>query len=162
MGETEVTQEAYGKVMVFNPSHFNGGSLPAESITWNQAGEYCSKVGMRLPTEAEWEYAALAGSTGTSFGQIDTVAWHDLNSAGRTHPMGEKAANLWGLHDMLGNVFEWTSDPWIPDFFSNSAFVIKGGSWGSLGPDLRASYRLWADSGGHSEFIGVRCVGQLH
>ncbi|MFA6033050.1 MAG: formylglycine-generating enzyme family protein, partial [Myxococcota bacterium] len=114
--ETEVTQKQYLKAIGSNPSYFAacGEDCPVESVTWTQAKYFCTKMGGRLPTESEWEYAARAGTT-TKFycgngGDVhcpDEYAWFSINSESKTHPYKLKTANAWGLSDMLGNVFEW-------------------------------------------------------
>ena len=102
-----------------NPSHFDecGRSCPVELVTWEDAQEFIGRLNgrsggnrYRLPTEAEWEYAARAGTTGDRYGNLDAIAWYRDNSRYRTHPVGQKAPNAWGLHDMLGNVEEWVED----------------------------------------------------
>ena len=115
MGQTEVTQEAYQHVMGTNPSFFKGAKLPVEEIIWNDAQSYCLKVDMRLPTEAEWEYAARAGGNRSRYGDLDGIAWYNANSGSKTHEVGLKQANAWGLHDTLGNVLEWVAD-WYSDY----------------------------------------------
>jgi len=128
MGKYPVTQEEYQAVMGVNPSYFKGDNLPVEQVSWYDAVEYCNRLsqreglkaaytvkgkkvtwnrksnGYRLPTEAEWEYACRAGTTtpynsGTS---VDNAGWYYDNSGGRTHPVGEKQPNAWGLYDMHG------------------------------------------------------------
>ena len=110
MGRTTVTQEAYQRVAGKNPSHFKGAQLPVDSVNWNEAQNYCRAVGMRLPTEAEWEYAARAGSSGSRYGDIDQIAWYVGNSGGKTHEVMQKQPNAWGLYDTLGNIRQWTTD----------------------------------------------------
>jgi len=135
IGQTDVTQEAYERVVGSNPSHFQGPKNPVETINWNEAQGYCAAVGMRLPTEAEWEYAARAGSTDARYGSLDSIAWYADNSGNQridsaeiwrtgqanyftrlndngnsTHPAGQKQPNAWKLYDMLGNVWQWTAD----------------------------------------------------
>ncbi|NQT51463.1 SUMF1/EgtB/PvdO family nonheme iron enzyme, partial [bacterium] len=121
MATCEVTQQQYKAVMVMNPSEFKGAKNPVEHVSWDDAVAFCKalsrKTGktVRLPTEAEWEYACRAGTkTRCSFGDedkdLDHYAWHAANSGKKTHPVGEKKPNTWGLYDMHGNVFEWCSD----------------------------------------------------
>jgi formylglycine-generating enzyme required for sulfatase activity len=98
MGQTPVTQEAYERVVRSNPSHIKGAELPVESVTWTEAQSYCQAVGMRLPTEAEYEYAARGGSTGSRYGDLDRIAWYANNSANKTREVGLKQANAWGLY----------------------------------------------------------------
>jgi formylglycine-generating enzyme required for sulfatase activity len=131
-----VTQEAYRRVTGQDPSNFKGGRRPVENVDWNQAQAYCQAVGMRLPTEEEWEYAARAGDTSPRYGNLDAVAWYSGNSGSQTHEVGQKQPNAWGLYDMLGNVWEWTAS----DYAANTK-VQRGGScyYGSL--NVRVSFR---------------------
>ncbi|MBI5747547.1 MAG: SUMF1/EgtB/PvdO family nonheme iron enzyme [Nitrospinae bacterium] len=125
----EVTQREYEQVMGKNPSYFKGcPNCPVESVTWYEAKEYCGKVGKRLPTEWEWEKAAKAGTTttfywGDSEGMAGDYAWYDKNSGDKTHPVGQKKPNNYGLYDMTGNVWEWTSTDY------SSWKILRGGSW---------------------------------
>jgi len=169
LGVTEVTQGQYEKVMGTNPSYFqkrvirksDSSMYPVEQVSWEDAVEFCKKLSdlpeeekagriYRLPTEAEWEYACRAGSkTAYSFGEnsesLGDYAWFGDNSNDRTHPVGEKKANAWGLYDMHGNVWEWCSD-WLGDYWSKpqkdprgpsygASRVKRGGSW-DAGPNL--------------------------
>jgi formylglycine-generating enzyme required for sulfatase activity len=145
IGQTLVTQAAYKRVVGANPSHFKGEQLPVETVSWNDAQSYCRTVGMRLPTEAEWEYAARAGSTGSRYGDLDAIAWYSDNSGpqridggalfrsdpknyennliakgNQTHAVGHKQANAWQLYDMLGNVWEWTADWFEKNYYARS------------------------------------------
>ena len=105
-------------MMGTNPSEFSGcGRCPVEMVSWNDAQEFVGRLNgraggsrYRLPTEAEWEYAARAGTTGDRYGNLDAIAWYRGTNGDRTHPVGQKAPNAWGLHDMLGNVWEWVQD----------------------------------------------------
>jgi formylglycine-generating enzyme required for sulfatase activity len=126
LGVYEVTQDQYEKVMGSNPSYFKGAKNSVETVSWDDAVSFCKKLSempeekaagreYRLPTEAEWEYACRAGSTTSySFGEtaesLGEYAWFASGSAGKTHPVGEKKANRWGLYDMHGNVREWCQD----------------------------------------------------
>ena len=170
MGVTPVTQEAYQRVMRTNPSQFKGAKLPVETVDWTQAQNYCSTVGMRLPTEAEWEYAARAGTTGARYGDLDTIAWYDQNSGSKTHEVGQKQPNAWGLYDLLGNVWQWTgdyadkyqgsneTDPKGPA--SGQYRTLRGGSWYVVAQRTRASNRLGYRPDSRYGLSGFRCVGE--
>ena len=119
IGKYEVTQELWQAVMGSNPSHFNecGPDCPVEQVSWDDVQAFIAKLNAReggqryrLPTEAEWEYAARAGTSGDRYGNLDAIAWYVDNSRDRTHPVGQKAPNAWGLHDMLGNVWPSRAD----------------------------------------------------
>jgi formylglycine-generating enzyme required for sulfatase activity len=162
MAKTQVTQKQWVTIMKNNPSEFKGENLPAETVSWDDAQEFLEKVNakignsdggqMVLPTEAQWEYACRAGELGPySGGTIDEVAWYRENSGNRTHPVGMKDPNAWGLNDMHGNVWEWCND-WY-DFYlsggvdphgplSGTFRVIRGGSWHDYATYCRASVRF--------------------
>jgi len=151
----ELTQEQASKVTEVNPSRFKGLQNPVEEVSWNEAVAFCQKLSelpaekkagyvYRLPTEAEWEYACRAGTTtkysfGDSDSELGDYAWYDRISDKRTHPVGQKKPNAWGLYDMHGNVWEWcldwhggypsgaVTDPTGPS--SGSLRVLRGGSW---------------------------------
>jgi formylglycine-generating enzyme required for sulfatase activity len=176
IGQHEVTQQVYRKVIGTNPSHFKGDKLPVEDTSWNEAYTYCRAIGGRLPTEAEWEYAARAGTSGSRYGDLDRIAWYNKNSGNKTHEVAQKDPNAWGLYDTLGNVNEWTAD--LPDKDATpsaatpdpkSALSIgktfRGGSYSSgfLGVGVpRASSRSFfiVPLLPYSD-IGVRCVADL-
>ncbi len=153
LAETECTQGQWEAVMGGNPSYFKRTDRPVEQVSWEESLEYCRKLTAkqraegilpsgwewRLPTEAEWEYAARAGTTGARYGELDTIAWHIGNSVSQTHPVKQKTANAWGLYDMIGNVWEWCSD-WYGEYPTGSAMepigpgsgswrVFRGGGW---------------------------------
>ncbi len=169
MGKTEVTQEAWQRVMHANPSDFKGPALPVENVSWGEARSYCEATDMRLPTEAEWEYAARGLTRESRYGKIDAVAWYKGNSENRTHEVAAKQANLYGLDDMLGNVFEWVAD-WYdrytparetdPKGPATGQFrALRGGSWTRDPSYARASYRHRVEPDGRYGDVGVRCAG---
>ena len=169
MGQTPVTQEACQRVRGRNPNDFKGPGLPVDSIRWRDAKQYCEAVGMRLPSEAEWEYAARAGTTGARYGDLNAIAWY---GGRRTHPVGTKQPNAWGLYDMLGNVEQWTAD-WYGETYYDQRVArdpqgpaggdnrtLRGGSWSSVPRGLRVSVRSWANPGDRYDGTGFRCVGE--
>ena len=171
LGQTPVTQRAWRQVMGHNPSYFKRDSLPVEEVTWDKAKQYCEAIGGRLPTEAEWEYAARAGTVGARYGALDSIAWYDGNSGSRTHDVGTKEPNNWKLYDMLGNVWQWTDDWFGQTYYSEGAKsdpqgpqygmkrVLRGGSW-YFGPRiLRVSFRHESTPGYRNMSVGLRCVG---
>ncbi|MBN1809745.1 MAG: formylglycine-generating enzyme family protein [Planctomycetes bacterium] len=152
MGKYEVTQGQYERVMGNNPGRFKGIDNPVEPVTWDEAMEFCRKASgitgknVRLPTEAEWEYACRAGSTeeycfGHDENMLGDCAWYSSNSGHQTHPVGQKFPNAWGLYDMHGNLLEWCSDWYGENYYSQSprqdpkgpgtgeGRVRRGGSW---------------------------------
>ena len=183
---TEVTQGQWQAVMGDNPSRFKscGADCPVEQVSWDDIQEFIKKLNQRdsdyqyrLPTEAEWEYAARAGSESRfCFGDSDETlkeyTWFEDNSGGKTHPVSEKRPNKWGLYDMYGNVWEWCQDWYNEDYpggsvtdprgpSSGDARVLRGGSWGHFAGDCRS-----ADRGGYgptNRFLnqGFRLVAPL-
>ncbi|MDR3228391.1 MAG: formylglycine-generating enzyme family protein [Puniceicoccales bacterium] len=171
LGKYEVTQAQWQAVMGSAPSYFEGAQHPVESVTWNDAMEFCAKLtnqeraagrlptGYRytLPTEAQWEYACRAGTTGSygGSGNLNEMGWHAANSGDKTHDVGGKSPNAWGFYDMHGNVWEWCSD-WYDSYCypsgsvsdptgpnSGSDRVLRGGSWHYDSGCCRSAYRLY-------------------
>ena len=164
-----------------NPSHFKGGQLPVENVSWGDAMEFCRKLTERerqagrlptgtiytLPTEAQWEYACRAGTTGDYAGKVDAMAWYAKNSGAATHAVGTKQANAWGLHDMHGNVWEWCED-WYADKLpggsvsdfkgaaSGSLRVNRGGSWWNDAANCRSAFRIRFSPGNRYDDLGFR------
>lgn len=185
LGRYEVTQAEYQSVRGMNPSNWKGDNLPVEQVSWNDAVAYCQQLtqqtrdgGMlaegweyRLPTEAQWEYACRAGTTtrfhfGETYSDLGDYAWYSGNSSYRTHPVGQKQANAWGLHDMQGNVQEWcmdrygfypggsVSDPTGPT--SGLGRVIRGSNWNRSQVQCRSALRSYRGDGSTSSGLGFR------
>ena len=167
------------QVMGTNPSGFKGASLPVETVSWDEAQEFCKKVSektgqtVRLPTEAEWEFACRAGTTTTYYtadaeADLGRAAWCGANSGGKTHPVGQKEPNAFGLHDMHGNVWEWCQDsyeqykpeaavdPQAPP--QGDARMLRGGSWDYFTRDCRSACRVAYHPRSQYYAIGFRVV----
>ncbi|HSQ41647.1 MAG TPA: SUMF1/EgtB/PvdO family nonheme iron enzyme, partial [Fibrobacteraceae bacterium] len=176
----EVTQKQYHQVMGEEPSFFAvcGQDCPVESISWKKAKTYCEKLGKRLPTEAEWEYAARAGSNnkwgcGILSVCLGSVAWTKDNSNGRPHPVRQKKSNDWGFFDMQGNVAEWTADWYGDTYYAFSpkqnpkganggvSRVVRGGSWAEEDEDMPISTRGGYDPSFRETMIGFRCAADV-
>ena len=179
IGETEVTQELWKAVMGSNPSYFVGANLPVENVSWDDCQEFIGKLnektGMkfRLPTEAEWEYAARGGKKSKGYtysgsNTIDDVAWYSDNSGKTTHEVGTKQANELGIYDMSGNVWEWCQDWYGETYYENSPSidplgpdsgsnrVERGGSWWSFARSCRVAYRGRCLPGDRYDNLGFR------
>ncbi len=175
MGKYEVTQAQWEVVMGSNPSGFKGANLPVETVSWDDVQLYISKMNAksdgykyRLPTEAEWEYACRAGTTGDYAGNLDAMAWYISNSGNTTHPVGQRQPNAWGLYDMHGNVYEWCSDWYwlyaygeVMDPIGGSSVTLRvdrGGSWGNDMEGVRTSARYRNEPTIRSIYLGFRLV----
>ncbi len=176
MGVHEVTQEQWETVMGSNPSAFKGAKNPVENVAWEDANAFCKKVSdmagktVRLPTEAQWEYACRAGTKtrfcygdDNGYSTLDQYAWYAKNSGKSTHPVGQSKPNAWGLYDMHGNVWEWCSD-WGCQVYALAGIidpqgpasgppyrVLRGGSWRDDPEDCRSAYRF-RDSSSHRTY----------
>jgi formylglycine-generating enzyme required for sulfatase activity len=183
IGQTEVTVEAYEKfagITEDHPTSANGAALsssgfhdeamPVVNVTWDEANDFCKWAGGRLPTEAEWEYAARAGSSASRHGDLDDIAWYEKNSGNATHRVGQKRANQFGLFDMLGNAWEWVNDWYDGKYYAKSPELdpagpvagqmhgLRGGSWLNNSKLLRASDRGRSLPDLRFNYFGLRCV----
>jgi len=173
IGKYEITQEQYRAIMNENPSRFKDDNKPVESITWDDADKFCKAVGGRLPTEAEWEFAAKGAHHGRSHlfsgsNFAGRVAWYAKNSDNMTHHVGTKNHNEIGIYDMSGNVCEWVSD-WYGDFKSGTQTdpygpdsgierVWRGGSWSHDKEFCRIDSRHRGKQSVSSSSLGFRIV----
>ncbi len=178
IGQTQVTQELWEAVMGSNPSYFKGNNqCPVEKVSWDDCQEFIKKLNrltgknFRLPTEAEWEYAARGGNKSKGYkysgsNDADAVAWYYDNSGSKTHPVATKQANELGLYDMSGNVWEWCQDCY-GDYTSRSQSnpkgantgsfrVLRGGSWGYYARYVRVSNRISDTSDSRNGILGLR------
>jgi len=181
IGKYPITQAQYRKIMNNNPSHFKGDDLPVEEVSWEDAVEFCHRLSAltnkiyRLPTEAEWEYAARGGNKSHRYkyagsNNLGTVAWYSGNSGNKTKNVGAKNDNELGLHDMSGNVWEWCHDWYSSAYYKNSPGknpkgpasgpyrVLRGGSWGSGADGCRVAFRRGSTSAHRIGSHGFRVV----
>jgi sulfatase modifying factor 1 len=181
IGQTEVTAGAYKRFVEATKRkmptvplklyrRWTDDNSPIVDVIWDEANQYCAWEGGRLPTEAEWEYAARGGSPQARYGDLDTIAWTKENSGSQTHDVAGKMANGYGLFDMLGNVWEWVNDWYDPHYYQSAAAqdpsgpttgqekVLRGGSWVVDSKLLRVSDRYSYKPDARSDFFGFRCV----
>jgi formylglycine-generating enzyme required for sulfatase activity len=187
MGVYVVTQEQYVQIMGKNPSHFKGASNPVEQVSSDDAMEFCKALSKKtgkavsLPTEAQWEYACRAGTkTRFSYGDdneyanLGDYAWYSKNCDRKTHPVGLKKPNAWGLYDIHGNMWQWCSDWYDKDYYSaktndrdpqgpgfGALRVLRGGGWNFDPQFCRSAVRLRFDPGLRYFYIGFRVVVDL-
>jgi formylglycine-generating enzyme required for sulfatase activity len=180
LGKYLVTQEQWRAVMGNNPSRFKSPKNPVEEVSWDDCQKFLKKLNEKaaggkfsLPTEAQYEYACRAGST-TRYGfghdeaSLVEYAWYGANAGGKTHPVGEKKPNAWGLYDMQGNTWKWCADWYDKDYDAHtptddpsgpatgSCRVLRGGGWHSPARRCRSAYRLYYGPGGGDDDISLR------
>jgi serine/threonine-protein kinase len=183
IGQTPATVGAYKRFAgrtrrALPPSpRFNAGwaddNMPIVNVTWNEAAAYCGWIGGRLPTEAEWEYAARGGSNEARYGTVDEVAWYNQNSGGQTHDVAQKRPNAFGLYDTLGNVWEWTNDWYDDHYYQNSPSqdppgaaggqfrALRAGSYAYAARFVRVSYRFRVYPYVRITYLGFRCAADM-
>ena len=183
LGKYPVTNEQYARYLAANPGapepkhwanrEYNQARQPVVGVSWEDAERYAAWAGLRLPTEAEWEYACRAGlkgryCSGETKADLDKVGWYLENSGPRLHAVGEKAPNAWGIHDMHGNVWEWCGD-WYGEYGAEeqhdptgaetgSNRVFRGGSWINFARDCRSAMRNRFSPGDRGDYLGFRLV----
>ncbi len=178
-----VTQELYAASTGEMPSLVRGDRLPVDGVSWLDAIEFCNVLseragltpayrlggdvewdtaadGFRLPSEAEWEHACRAGTTGPRYGHLDEIAWYRANSTESSHDVGTKAPNAWGLHDMLGNVWEWCWDIYDAEVYGEYR-VLRGGGWFDERWSCRASVRRRSHPTFRVDDVGFRLARSL-
>ena len=175
--DTPCTQALWRAVMDDNPSGFQGEDRPVENVSWADCQGFIERLnaqlpelGLRLPTEAQWEYACRAGTETARYAEnLDTIAWYAENSGSETHAVGQLQPNAWGFYDMLGNVDEWcddgrrdyTEETQVDPVGSTDADadrVIRGGGWRDSSQYVRAAYRGWGPPGVAGGLLGFRCA----
>lgn len=187
LAQTPMTQGEWQAVMGSNPSYFVGAgpNAPVEQVSWDDCQEFIRRLNVkagqqqyRIPTEAEWEYACRAGTAGPFYAQtlgygpgncnadstepllrqLDAIAWWCGNAGGTTHPVAEKLPNAWGLHDMLGNVWEWCELHHSPALPPGALQAIRGGPWYGMPRCVRCADRHTMSPGFMSSGVGLRLV----
>ncbi len=171
--ETEVTQLQWYIIMGKIPCLRKGKTLPVENVSWKDCKEFCEQcetfdLPLKLPTETQWEYACRAGTTSACSGDLNEMAWYENNSYDKSHPVGSKKPNNWGIYDMHGNVWEWckdwksaypkefVTDPVGPN--SGNVRIVRGGSWNDAAQSCRSARRGDNEPIHKSNNLGFRCV----
>ncbi len=178
MGRYEVTQAQWQAVMKSEPSSFKGLLLPVEQVSWDDAQEFIRRLNAlhdgltyQLPSEAEWEYACRANTTGDDAGNLKAMGWVNEKYSGKTHPVGQKQPNTFGLYDMHGNVWEWCED-YYNSSYNNAPVdgtawlsggeatfrIVRGGSWANAPFECSSAYRFKVASNVRNSLIGLRVV----
>jgi formylglycine-generating enzyme required for sulfatase activity len=170
IGQTEVTVAAYERFAGISDPSKAASSMPIVDVTWDEASNYCQWAGGRLPTEAEWEYAARGGSSESRYASIDDIAWYQNNSGDTSHQVSKKLPNAFGIFDVLGNVWEWVNDWFDASYYANSPArdpsgpatgrmrVLRGGSALNAAKLVRLSDRGRAAPDVRFNYFGFRCV----
>jgi formylglycine-generating enzyme required for sulfatase activity len=184
IGQTEVTVGAFQRFAAAKgvrvPPDQRGDKYPVMAVLWEEADDYCKWAGGRLPTEAEWEYAARGGTATVRYGDLNAIAWTSANSMHMAHEVAKKQPNAYGLYDVLGNAWEWVADWYGAKYYEQSPAadpqgppvgdtliqkgvdmpvrVIRGGAWIGFPGVARASYRYWFIPALRVANIGFRCV----
>ena len=173
MGKTPVTVKAGRRFGLAGKNGEEFDELPVITARWAEAQGFCNAAGMRLPTEAEWEYAARAGVEANRYGDLDSIAWYEGNGGRGVHPVGLKQPNAWGLYDMFGNLPQWTADWFDENYYALSPSsdppgpssgdhrVVRGSEYNDTARKVRASYRTMRDPELLSYGTSFRCVGGL-
>ncbi|HII79471.1 MAG TPA: formylglycine-generating enzyme family protein [Methanosarcina sp.] len=185
MGKSPVTQKQWKKIMGTSPSNFKDEARPVELVSWEEVQEFIKKLNLientakyRLPTEAEWEYSCRAGTQSRYFfgndeSKLGDYAWYVDNTGRKTHPVGKKKPNPWGLYDMHGNVWEWVQDRWHENYNGSpsngsawehgncSARVSRGGSWYCDSDTCRSAARFSREPENRFANLGFRLVREL-
>ena len=171
--ETEVTQKQWKAVMGNDPARFQDDNKPIECVSWADCQEFCKKcaqsgVKLELPTEAQWEYACRAGGTTAYPGDMEQTTWYEGNCGSKTHPVGTKTPNAWGLYDMTGNVWEWCAD-WYGEYPAESVTdptgpqkgsfkLFRGGGWHESARYCRCAVRGYSEPDYQDGNFGFRCI----